>query len=46
MAWEEMILMGDNPFEGLWKGWALKMETFFGPEMVTSEASAIWAQKN
>jgi hypothetical protein len=32
-------------FEGHWKGWALKIETFLGPEMATSEASAIWAQK-
>jgi hypothetical protein len=27
-----------------WKEWALKIETFLGPEMATSEASAIWAQ--
>ncbi len=24
-------------------GWALEIETFLGPEMATSEASAIWA---
>ncbi len=29
-----------------WKGWALKIETFLGPEITTSEASAIWAQKS
>jgi hypothetical protein len=37
---------GKNPNEGHWKGWALEMETFFGPEMATSEASAIWTQKS
>jgi hypothetical protein len=26
-------------------GGELKIETFLGPEMATSEASAIWAQK-
>ncbi len=33
-------------FEGHWKGWALKIETFLGPEMATSEANAIWTQKS
>jgi len=28
-------------FKGLWKGWALKIDTFVGPEMATSEARAI-----
>jgi hypothetical protein len=47
MARDVMILLGENPFEGHhWKGWALKIETFLGPEMATSEASAIWAQKS
>jgi hypothetical protein len=33
--------------EGRLKGWALKkIETFLGPEMGTSVASAIWAQKS
>jgi hypothetical protein len=27
------------------RGWALGNETFLGPEMQKSEASAIWAQK-
>jgi hypothetical protein len=27
-------------------GWALKIETFLGPEMAISEASAIWVQKS
>jgi hypothetical protein len=31
-------------YEGRWKGWALEIETFLGPEMATSEASAIWPQ--
>jgi hypothetical protein len=35
---------GNIHYEGLWKGRALK--TFLGPEMATSEASAIWAPKN
>ncbi len=32
--------------EGRFKGWALKNGDFFGPEMVTIVASAIWARKN
>jgi hypothetical protein len=32
-------------FKGHSKGWAVKIETFLGPEMATSKASAIWAQK-
>jgi hypothetical protein len=27
-------------------GWALEIETLLGPEMATSETSAIWAQKS
>ncbi len=30
--------MGNIHFEGHWKEWALKIETFVGPEMATSEA--------
>jgi hypothetical protein len=33
-----MILMwalGNIHFEGHWKGWALKIETFLGPEIAT-----------
>ncbi len=30
--------------DNYWNGWALKISTFLGPEMATSEASAIWAQ--
>ncbi len=30
-------------YTGHWKGWALKIETFLGPEKATREASAIWA---
>ncbi len=33
---------GNDHFESHWKGWALKIEIFLGPEMATSEASAIW----
>ncbi len=33
-----MILMRGNMHnKGHWKGWALKIETFLGPEMPTSE---------
>ncbi len=38
-------MMGANPFRGPLEGWALKIETFLGPEMAASEASAIRAQK-
>ncbi len=37
---------GKSNVEGHWKGWALKIETFFSPEMATRETSAIWAQKS
>jgi hypothetical protein len=40
-----MILMGEIHFEGHWKGWALKIEIFLGPEMTTREASAIGPKK-
>ncbi len=36
---------GNIHYKGYWKGWALKIDTFLGPEMETSEASAIWAKK-
>ncbi len=32
-----MILMRQIYFRGHWKGWALKIETFLGPEMASSE---------
>jgi hypothetical protein len=42
-----MILMRKNPVSRvIGRGWVLKIETFLGPEMATSEASAIWAQKS
>ncbi len=37
--------VGNIHFEGHWKGWALKIETFLGPETVTTKASAMWALK-
>jgi hypothetical protein len=37
---------GNIHYKGHWKGWALKIETFLGPEMAASEASVIWAQKS
>ncbi len=33
-------------YKGHWKGWALKIKTFLGPEMATTEASAIWTLSN
>jgi hypothetical protein len=45
MAQYVMVLSVQHHYEGHWMGWALKIETFLGPEMATSEASAIWAQK-
>ncbi len=41
-----MILMWANTFREHWKGWALKIETFWGPETATSEARDIWGQKS
>ncbi len=36
-----MILIRANPFQGLMEGVAPEIETFLGPEMAASEASAI-----
>jgi hypothetical protein len=36
---------GQIHYNGHWKRWALKIETFWGPEMATSEANATWAPK-
>ncbi len=42
-----MFLMRADPLRGqAGGGWAQEIETFFGPEMATSEASAIWSQKS
>ncbi len=48
MVGDVMILMRENPISRLLEGveWALKIETFLGPEMATSEASAIGTQKS
>jgi hypothetical protein len=41
-----MILMRENPISrAIGKGWALKIETFLGPEIAMSEASAILGPK-
>jgi hypothetical protein len=37
---------GNIHYEGHWKVWALEIEAFLGPEIATSEASAIWAQNS
>ncbi len=41
-----VVLRGAYPYQGPFLGGGgLKIETFLGPEMATSVASAIWAQK-
>jgi hypothetical protein len=35
---------GKIHYKGHYEEWALEIETFSGPEMATSEATAIWAQ--
>jgi hypothetical protein len=35
--------VGNIHYEGLWKGWALKIETFLGPEMATTEPTEVSA---
>ncbi len=45
MARDVVILIGQIPLEGHYKGRALKIEIFLGPEMVTSEANTIWGPK-
>ncbi len=40
-----MLLMKANPLQGPLKVAGPENQDFLGPEMVTSEASAIWAQK-
>ncbi len=44
MARDVIILIRANTIRGLLKGVGLKIETFLGPEIATSEASAIWTQ--
>ncbi len=49
MARDVMIFMGGKSISraiGRGKGVALKIETFLVPEMATSEASVVWAQKS
>ncbi len=45
MARDVMILMRANPLQRPLEGLGPK-ETFLGPEMATSKASATWAQKS
>jgi hypothetical protein len=44
IARELMILMGANPFRGQLEIVGPENRYFFGPEMATSEARAIWTQ--
>jgi hypothetical protein len=37
---------GKIHYKGHWKGWALEIESFLGPEMATSKVSVILAQKS
>jgi hypothetical protein len=41
MARDVMILVRANPLQGPLEGVGMKIETFLGTEMATSEASAI-----
>ncbi len=43
MGRDVWIWMGGNPQRGPFEGVGPEIETFLGPEMATSEASAIWA---
>jgi hypothetical protein len=36
---------GKIRYEGHWKGWALEVQTFLGPEMSASEATAVGSKK-
>jgi hypothetical protein len=47
MGRDELIFfyVGYIHFDGHWKGWALKIKTFLGPEMAMSEASAFGPKK-
>jgi hypothetical protein len=38
-----MNLIRADPFRGPWEGAGSENRDIFGPEMATSEASAIWA---
>jgi hypothetical protein len=46
MGRDVWIWMGGNPQRGPFEGVGPEMETFLDPEMATSEASAIRAQKS
>jgi hypothetical protein len=41
-----ILMRATSHYNGHWKGWALKIKTFLGPEMAMSEASSIWAPKS
>ena len=41
-----MCLMGANPLKGLWKGWAMKVKTFLGPETARAKGKAVWTEKS
>jgi hypothetical protein len=47
MVWYAVVLRGARQIHnnGHFRGGALKFETFLGPEMATSVASAIWPKK-
>jgi hypothetical protein len=46
MAWDVMVLCGQYPLQGPLEGLGPEIETFLGPEMATSEASANWVHKS
>jgi hypothetical protein len=45
MARDEIIFMRANPFRGQLDGVGLKIKTFLGPEMATSQSSANGTKK-
>jgi hypothetical protein len=45
MARYVMVLRSAHHYEGHWKGWALKIETFLGPEMARAKPVPLGPKK-
>jgi hypothetical protein len=45
MAQDDEFDVGKIYYNGHWKGWALKIDTFLGPEMTTSKAKPFGLKK-
>ena len=41
-----MCLMGQIHYKGHWKGWAMKVETFLGPEKAEQSKSCVSPKKS